>query len=136
MFLYSKHEFVMVNIIKEPMAWSLPPFERSYSNAGIFRAYVYPNPTRDPNSAVLHYELSQGGPVRKTLVDITGAVLGKHSLAYDAVFPGDGVGVGQADIPLRDMFPVGDLAPGLYMIQIKTAEKSAFPLRRYVLDVK
>jgi hypothetical protein len=28
------------------------------------------------------------------------------------------------------------LKPGRYMIQIKTAEKSVFPLRRYVLEVK
>jgi hypothetical protein len=91
----------------------------------ILRAFVYPNPTRLPDRAVLHYELSRQGAVRLTLLDLSGRELGMRDLRYDPVFPGPGVGVGAADLPLRDLFPTGDLAPGMYLLRIELFDETA-----------
>jgi hypothetical protein len=85
----------------------------------IHRAYAYPNPTRLPGSAAIHYELARGGPVRLTLLDVRGQEIARFDQSFDPVFPDPGVDVGGADVPLRDLLAGRDLAPGLYLIRIE-----------------
>jgi hypothetical protein len=87
--------------------------------ADILRAYVYPNPTTDPRSAILHYELSREGPLRFRLLDVTGRIVDTATLSYDPAFPDPDVDVGVAERPLGVLFSVDDLAPGLYLIRLE-----------------
>ena len=88
-------------------------------DAGIRRAYVYPNPTRSGARPTLHYELTRGGPMRLELLDLTGRQLEERVLPFDPVAPAPGVGVGAADLDLGALFRIGDLAPGLYLIRLE-----------------
>jgi hypothetical protein len=87
--------------------------------SGIAGAYVYPNPTRDPGSAKLHYELTRGGPVRLTLMEITGRVLGQRDYPYDSALPSTLVDPGPADVFLDALLHQKPLAPGLYLLRVE-----------------
>jgi hypothetical protein len=87
--------------------------------ADILRAYVYPNPTTDPRSAILHYELSREGPLRFRLMDVTGRIVDSATISYDPAFPDPDVDVGVAERPLGVLFEVDDLAPGIYLLRLE-----------------
>ena len=89
------------------------------SPAEIGRVFVYPNPTRDPQSAGVSYQLSLGGPIRLSVVDISGRVLGTRDISYDPVHPDAGVDVGLSTVPLRDILDGSTLAPGLYLVRVE-----------------
>ena len=91
----------------------------SSDTADILRAYVYPNPTTDPRSAILHYELSREGPLRFRLMDVTGKIVDTATISYDPAFPDPDVDVGVAERPLGVLFDVDDLAPGIYLLRLE-----------------
>ncbi len=88
-------------------------------HSGIAAAYVYPNPTRDPGSAKLHYELTRGGAIRLTLLDLTGKVLDERDYSYEAALPSTLVDPGPADVYLDALLRQKGLAPGLYLIRVE-----------------
>jgi hypothetical protein len=91
----------------------------SSGSAEVLRAYVYPNPTADPATAILHYELSREGPLRLRFMDITGRILDSETLSYDPAFPDPDVDVGVAERSLGELFDVQDLAPGVYFLRLE-----------------
>jgi len=96
------------------------------SSSSLIRAYVYPNPTRIPQEAAIHYELSRQGAVRFKLLDMRGQTLETTDLRYDPVVPGPNVDVGEADVRLGSVFPdIDRLAPGLYLIRVELFTEDA-----------
>jgi hypothetical protein len=89
------------------------------SPAEVPRAFVYPNPTRDPASAVVRYELTEGGAVRLSVVSMTGRVLAERDEIFDPVFPGETVDPGLAEIGLGEILGDRSLAPGLYFLRVE-----------------
>ncbi len=99
---------------------AVKPVAVEQPGGGIVRAYVFPNPTHDVQSAVFHYELAEGGPVRLSVIDLQGQVLGTVDRSFDPVFPGPDVNPGQARVPLRDILGSGTrLAPGLFFVRVE-----------------
>ncbi len=82
-------------------------------------AFVYPNPTRDPESAMLAYELTQNGSVRLAVVALDGKTLAEHDIAYDRARVAPGTAAGLARIPLADVLGGTRLAPGLYLLRVE-----------------
>ena len=74
-------------------------------------AFVYPNPTRDPGSAVVRYALTEVGAVRLSVLDVRGNLLAEKDEGLDTVVPGPNVDPGLADVPLADVLQ-GLLFPG------------------------
>jgi hypothetical protein len=96
------------------------------SASSLIRAYAYPNPTRLPADAVLHYELSRQGAVRLKLLDLRGEILDATDLRYDPVVPGPNVDVGEAEVRLGSAFHgIDRLAPGLYLIRVELFTEDA-----------
>jgi len=85
----------------------------------IVRAFVYPNPTRDPKSAVFHYELAKGGAVRLSVIDTGGRRVSEIDISFDPVFPDPGTATGAAEVPLDEVLEGRDLAPGLYIARVE-----------------
>ena len=82
-------------------------------------AFVYPNPTRDPESAMLAYEMSQDGSIRITVVGIDAVPLAELDLPYDKAVRAPGTVAGLSRVPLRDVLAGTKLAPGLYLLRVE-----------------
>jgi hypothetical protein len=83
------------------------------------RAFVYPNPTREPESAVVRYELTRGGSVRLSVLDLGGRRLAEHDEVFDPRVPGETVDAGLADVPLSRVLGGAVLSAGLYILRVE-----------------
>ncbi len=82
-------------------------------------AFVYPNPTRDPESAMLAYEMSQDGSIRITVIGLDAVPLAELDLPYDKAVRAPGTVAGLSRVPLRDVLQGTKLAPGLYLLRVE-----------------
>jgi hypothetical protein len=82
-------------------------------------AFVYPNPTRDPESAMLAYEMSQDGSIRITVLGIDAVPVAELDLPFDRAVRAPGTVAGLARVPLRDVLQGTKLAPGLYLLRVE-----------------
>ncbi len=89
------------------------------SPAEVPQAFVFPNPTRDPRTATVRYQLTREGAVRLSVLGLDGQLLAEKDLRYDAGLPGPDVRVGVHDVALRDVLAGGTLAPGLYLVRVE-----------------
>jgi hypothetical protein len=82
-------------------------------------AYVYPNPTRDPASAVVRYDLTRAGSVRLSVLDLDGRRLAEHDEEYDPSATGPTVDPGMAEVPLSRVLGGVSLSAGLYLLRVE-----------------
>lgn len=90
-------------------------------------AFVYPNPTRDPESAVIRYALTETGAVRLSVLDLRGNLVAEHDEALDPVVPGDTVDPGLAEVPLARVLRGVSLAAGLYILRVEVFDSAGDP---------
>lgn len=82
-------------------------------------AYVYPNPTRNPASAVVRYDLTRAGSVRLSVLDLDGRRLAEHDEEYDPSATGPTVDPGMAEVPLSRVLGGISLSAGLYLLRVE-----------------
>ncbi len=87
--------------------------------AEVPQAFVYPNPTAEPSTAVVGYSLTQPGPVRIGVLSLNGRLLAQTDIPYDPVYPDSNVTAGRADVPLSRVLHGTTLAPGLYLLRVE-----------------
>jgi hypothetical protein len=85
----------------------------------VAHAYVYPNPTRSPESAVVRYDLTQAGAVRLSVLDLDGRRLAEHDEQYDPRATEDTVDPGMAEVPLSRVLGGVSLSAGLYLLRVE-----------------
>lgn len=82
-------------------------------------AFVYPNPTRNPASAVVRYDLTRAGSVRLSVLDLDGRRLAEHDEEYDPSATGPTVDPGMAEVPLSRVLGGVSLSAGLYLLRVE-----------------
>jgi hypothetical protein len=87
--------------------------------SAVTTAYVYPNPTREPESAVVAYATTRDGSVRLGVVGVDGRLIAERDLVYDPALPPPGTEVGLSTVPLGDVLQGRQIAAGLYLLRVE-----------------